>query len=98
MFSDYTDGLVSYLGLSEAQNKKLAYVENNGVVVMKVDDFTPGSRLKDGKRGSVRITSKKRYSGGLFVLDIAAMPYGNGGMYQGLFRTRVLLLTVFLVF
>jgi len=73
---DYTHGLVNYLSASDAKSKKLAYVQN-GVVVMKVDGTTPGSKLKNGKRDSVRISSKKRYDGGLFVLDVIAMPYGN---------------------
>ncbi len=85
VFSDYTNGLVHFLSKSDAKSKKLAYVEN-GVVVMKVDDSTPGSRLKNGKRDAVRISSKKRYNRGLFVLDLAAMPYGKAGTYRGSFR------------
>ncbi|KAF8329333.1 concanavalin A-like lectin/glucanase domain-containing protein [Cantharellus anzutake] len=73
---DPTHGLVNYLGRTDAMKKRLAYVDN-GVVVMKVDDTTPGHKLRHGKRDSVRIATKKRYGGGLFVLDIGSMPYGD---------------------
>lgn len=52
----------------------LAYVRDDGVVVMKVDDTTV---LREGEhRKSVRIHTKKQYNGGLFIFDLIRMPMG----------------------
>ena len=75
--SDPTKGMVNYLSQSNAQSARLAYVDGNGVAVMKVDDTTD---LAQGKyRDSVRIATQKRYDGGLFVLDAETVPFGWGG-------------------
>ena len=52
----------------------LAYVRDDGVTVMKVDDTTV---LREGEhRKSVRIHTKKQYNGGLFLFDLIKMPMG----------------------
>ncbi|KAF8757738.1 WD domain, G-beta repeat [Rhizoctonia solani] len=74
--SDPTNGNVNYLTKSDAFSKKLAYVQDNGTVIMKVDDTTWVS--SGGNRNSVRIASSKSYTQGLFVLDVETMPHGCG--------------------
>ncbi|KAI0773314.1 glycoside hydrolase family 16 protein [Trametes elegans] len=69
---DPTHGLVNYLPQNQAS--KLAYVQDDNTVVMAVDDFSDVP--VGGKRDSVRISSKKAYSDGLFILDVYAMPHG----------------------
>ena len=52
----------------------MAYVRDDGVAVMKVDDTTV---LREGEhRKSVRIHTKKQYNGGLFLFDLIKMPMG----------------------
>jgi len=71
---DPTHGYVNYVDETTAQNAELAYVDSTGVAILAVDDthnVAPGSN-----RDSVRIGSKKSYDGGLFIVDLAAMPYG----------------------
>ncbi|KAJ7696559.1 glycoside hydrolase family 16 protein [Mycena rosella] len=71
---DPTHGNVNYLSKSEATAKGLAYVQNDGTTVLAVDSK---SVLKPGiNRDSVRISSPKSYSQGLFIADIYAMPHG----------------------
>ncbi|KZP01551.1 glycoside hydrolase family 16 protein [Calocera viscosa TUFC12733] len=71
--SDPTNGLVNYLDASDAWNAGLVNTTANQAS-MKVDDTT---WLSQGQpRNSVRISTKKTYGGGLFILDIDAMPYG----------------------
>jgi hypothetical protein len=71
--ADPTEGQVKFLSKSAASKAKLAYVQN-GMAVMKVDDTTI---LNSGQnRNSVRLVSKKQFNTGLFIFDIAAMPYG----------------------
>jgi hypothetical protein len=73
-FDDPTHGLVQYTTREEALDSGLAYVRDDGVVVMKVDDTTV---LQEGEhRKSVRIHTKKRYNGGLFIFDLIKMPMG----------------------
>ncbi|KAG8742443.1 hypothetical protein FRC10_001410 [Ceratobasidium sp. 414] len=74
--TDPTNGNVNYLAKSDAISKQLAYVESDGTVVIKVDDtnwVSPGAN-----RDSVRISTSEGYTGGLFVLDVQAMPHGCG--------------------
>ncbi|KAI5830114.1 glycoside hydrolase family 16 protein [Schizophyllum commune Tattone D] len=72
--ADPTHGSVNYQDKSSAQSKNLAYVQDDGAFVMAVDDQT---QLSVGdKRDSVRISSKKSYTQGLFIADIWAMPHG----------------------
>ncbi|KAF8609286.1 WSC-domain-containing protein [Ceratobasidium sp. AG-I] len=73
-FTDPTNGQVDYLSQSDATDAGLAYVQSDGVAVMKVDNT---SKLGSGeKRKSVRIHSNKQYNTGLFVVDILQMPFG----------------------
>jgi len=73
-FDDPTHGLVQYTTQEEATNAGLAYVRDDGVAVIKVDDTTV---LQEGEhRKSVRIHTKKQYNGGLFLLDLIKMPMG----------------------
>ncbi|KAG6918971.1 hypothetical protein DXG01_010210 [Tephrocybe rancida] len=72
--ADPTRGSVTYQGKADAVNKHLAYVQDDGTTVLAVDDTTV---LAKGKpRDSIRISSKKKYNGGLFVADFFAMPHG----------------------
>lgn len=71
---DPTHGLVNYLNKQDATSKKLAYVQDDGTTVLAVDNTT---RLNSGeKRNSVRISSQKKFDGGLFIADFWAMPHG----------------------
>ncbi|KAG9093852.1 hypothetical protein FRC06_011353 [Ceratobasidium sp. 370] len=74
--ADPTNGNVNYLAKPDAISKKLAYVESDGTIVMKVDDTNWVSA--GANRDSVRISSSKSYTGGLFVLDVQSMPHGCG--------------------
>ncbi|KAF9785076.1 glycoside hydrolase family 16 protein [Thelephora terrestris] len=54
--------------------KGLVYVENNGKVVMRGDNYT---WLAAGvNRASVRISSVPQYNTGLFILDLDRVPWG----------------------
>lgn len=71
--SDPTNGAVNYQNAESAKAKGLAVVKD-GQIVLSVDDTT---ELPLGaKRDSVRISTKKTYTGGLFIADFAAMPFG----------------------
>jgi len=70
---DPTHGLVNYQTKEAAIEKKLAVVEN-GTIILAVDS---SSKVPvGGSRDSVRMQSPKRYTHGLFIADIQAMPYG----------------------
>ncbi|KAF9533566.1 family 16 glycosyl hydrolase [Crepidotus variabilis] len=71
---DPTDGFVNFVNASTAFSQGLAYVASNGTVVMQADDFTtlPLGTYRD----SVRITSIKTYTTGLFILDLNKAPWG----------------------
>lgn len=72
--SDPTHGSVKYQPMEAAIQKKLAFVGDDGIVTLAVDDTTT---LGDGEnRDSVRITSVKKYDNGLFIASFSAMPYG----------------------
>ncbi|GJJ07793.1 hypothetical protein Clacol_001998 [Clathrus columnatus] len=71
--SDPTHGNVHYVNQQDALSLGLVQVEKN-VTTIKVDDTT---QLSSGQnRNSVRISSKKRVTGGLVVANISAMPTG----------------------
>ncbi|THV02493.1 glycoside hydrolase family 16 protein [Dendrothele bispora CBS 962.96] len=71
---DPTHGLVDYQSKGDAVDKGLAYVQGDGTAVLKVDNST---WLGSGQnRASVRISTKKKYNGGLFIADIYTMPHG----------------------
>ncbi|THV04929.1 glycoside hydrolase family 16 protein [Dendrothele bispora CBS 962.96] len=73
---DPTHGTVHYVERDVAFNNSLAYVQDDGIVVMKGDDtnwLAPGEN-----RSSVRISSQALYNTGLFVLDVNRAPWGCG--------------------
>ncbi|KAG8986025.1 hypothetical protein FRB90_004258, partial [Tulasnella sp. 427] len=75
-FADPTHGNVNYVKSSDAFSRGLAYVDNNGLAVMKIDNTN--TIAAGGNRDSVRISSKNAYSSGLLVLDVDSMPFGCG--------------------
>lgn len=75
-FADPTHGNVQYLPQDKATAAGLAYVQDDGTVVMKVDNTN--TYPSGGQRPSVRISSKNSYTEGLIVLDVQSMPYGCG--------------------
>ncbi|PPQ69266.1 hypothetical protein CVT24_000072 [Panaeolus cyanescens] len=73
-WDDPTAGAVTYVNRTVAFEKKYAYVDDNGKVIMK-PDIT--SHLPLGAhRESVRINTWKLYTGGLFILDLNRAPWG----------------------
>ncbi|KAK1233569.1 hypothetical protein PQX77_003255 [Marasmius sp. AFHP31] len=71
---DPTNGRVDYINVDESYGRRLVYVQDDGVVIMKGDNTT---WLNDGEyRKSVRISSYKQYNTGLFILDINRAPWG----------------------
>ncbi|RDB23668.1 hypothetical protein Hypma_008985 [Hypsizygus marmoreus] len=72
--ADPTHGNVKYQSKSNAIAKRLAFVQDDGTTVLAVDDKT--TLPVGGKRDSVRISTKKKYNGGLFIADIFSMPHG----------------------
>jgi len=74
--SDPTHGTVTYVNESFAFANGLAYVEDDGTVIMKGDNTTT---LSEGQyRNSVRISSVTQYNTGLFILDLNRAPWGCG--------------------
>ncbi|KAF5358654.1 hypothetical protein D9758_007724 [Tetrapyrgos nigripes] len=79
---DPTHGFVQYQPEDVAKSQSLAVVGEDGVVTLSVDDkSTPpqGTTVSDDnpyKRSAVRITTKKRYNGGLFIANFSMMPDG----------------------
>ncbi|KAI0697837.1 glycoside hydrolase family 16 protein, partial [Cerioporus squamosus] len=69
--ADPTHGLVKFVDGDEAS--KLAYVQDDGTVVLAVDN---SNDLVNGNRKSVRITTDDSFDRGLFIADIYAMPHG----------------------
>ncbi|KAF7308421.1 GH16 domain-containing protein [Mycena chlorophos] len=71
---DPTHGTVNYLTKSEAVSKGLAYVQSDNTTILAVDSK---SKLSSGQnRDSVRISSPKSYTTGLFIADFWTMPHG----------------------
>jgi hypothetical protein len=78
--ADPTNGYVSYVDEITAQNDGLIS-NNNGSIYIGVDS----TNLASGSgRSSVRVSSKKTYNHGLFVLDLAHMPGGICGTWPAL--------------
>ncbi|THH15236.1 hypothetical protein EW146_g5219 [Bondarzewia mesenterica] len=74
--NDPTNGQVNYLSQTDATNAGIAFVQSDNTTVLAVDNT---SQLASGaKRNSVRISSKKTFSKGLFIADFYAMPHGCG--------------------
>ena len=71
--SDPTKGFVTYLDKAAAQNAGLVNIMPTGSVYLGVDHST--QLHEDGPgRSSVRLTSKKYYTNGLFIADFQHMP------------------------
>jgi hypothetical protein len=69
---DPTNGLVNYVDSNTAFSTGLAYVRDDGVAVMRVDNTTT---LQEGQnRNSVRIETNASYGQGLFIMDVLQMP------------------------
>ncbi|CAL1709040.1 unnamed protein product [Somion occarium] len=74
-WDNLTLGDVWWLNASDSFSQKLAYVNDAGHAVMKVDN-TSNVPFNE-KRNTVRITSKDFYSfGSLWVIDLLHIPYG----------------------
>ncbi len=78
--ADPTNGYVTYLDQSDAQNGGLINT-NNGQVYMGVDSTNVAS---GSGRSSVRLSSTKSYNHGLIILDLAHMPGGICGTWPAL--------------
>ncbi|CDO69351.1 Glycoside Hydrolase Family 16 protein [Trametes cinnabarina] len=72
--ADPTHGNVKFVGGDDAA--KLAYVQDDGTVVLAVDDTS--NVPAGGNRNSIRISTKQSWGRGLFIADIYAMPHGCG--------------------
>jgi len=73
---DPTHGFVNYLSKVESNNKLMAgSIKDKECVYLGVDHMTPNAQ---GGRESTRVSSKARYTYGLFVTDIEHMPGGCG--------------------
>ncbi|THU86187.1 putative glycoside hydrolase family 16 protein, partial [Dendrothele bispora CBS 962.96] len=74
---DPTHGFVKYEAQSAAMDQKLAVIDESGVVTLSVDAKTkPPEGVQAFNRSAVRITTKKRYNGGLFIANFSMMPVG----------------------
>ncbi|CCG81318.1 Probable glycosidase C21B10.07 [Taphrina deformans PYCC 5710] len=71
---DPTHGHVQYISRSLAQRHNLTYLGDDGLVYIHSDStsMAPNGRM------SVRISSKRQYTKGLFVLDLHHMPEACG--------------------
>jgi len=70
-----TNGDVNYLGVSEARADKLAYVNDQQRVILKVDNTT--NVLYNDKRNSIRVESHDSYPmGSILIFDAYHLPYG----------------------
>lgn len=76
---DPSSGFVKYLDQRSARSTGLISA-NGGSVYIGVDN----SSTTTTGRPSVRITSKKRYTKGLFILDLAHMPASTCGSWPAL--------------
>jgi len=73
---DPTHGMVNYTDRDTAYSENLVYVTPDNKVIMKGDNDT---WLPSGEyRNSVRISSRKQYNTGLFILDLDHAPWGCG--------------------
>ncbi|PPQ71765.1 hypothetical protein CVT24_006525 [Panaeolus cyanescens] len=71
---DPTHGLVKYVDREVAQRKNYTWVEDDGTVriVADMNSWLPYNTPRE----SVRITTKKLYTTGLFIVDLNRAPYG----------------------
>ncbi|TFY83334.1 hypothetical protein EWM64_g679 [Hericium alpestre] len=74
-WDNLTLGDVWWLDQNTASQQRLAYIDNNGRAVMRVDNTT--TVANNDKRNSVRITSQDSYgAGSLWIADITHLPWG----------------------
>lgn len=72
---DLTSGNVFYVSSSAAGKDKLAYINDAGNAIMKVDNTS--SVTVGNNRNSVRISTKDHYTvGSLWVTDMVHVPFG----------------------
>ena len=71
---DPTHGTVEYVDRAIAQQANLVSIGNNSVI-LSPDSTTV---LNSGGRKSVRLQSKRKFRGGLFIFDASHMPVGCG--------------------
>lgn len=76
-YPDPTNGFVKYQSAIEANSQSLAGYANNAVYLGV--DYTTKNPV--GGRGSVRVNSKKTYSDGLIIADIAHQPAAQCGTW-----------------
>lgn len=72
--TDPTHGFVQYLSQADAQTAGLISQGAGNPAVMSVDHSTILNGTTSQGRKSVRITTQKSWTHGLFVADIAHMP------------------------
>ncbi|KAI9052724.1 hypothetical protein LZ554_003000 [Drepanopeziza brunnea f. sp. 'monogermtubi'] len=77
---DPTDGFVAYSNADSANSSQLAGYLDQGVY-LGVDSTTVNPA---GGRGSTRVESKKTYTHGLFISDIAHMPDSTCGVWPAM--------------
>ncbi|RDL31760.1 uncharacterized protein BP5553_09162 [Venustampulla echinocandica] len=77
---DPTHGFVTYVNSAQATALNLTYTSPNGPAYMGVDHTSVLSSSGPGRK-SVRISSKKSWTHGLFIADIAHMPGGICGTW-----------------
>ncbi|KAK8844602.1 hypothetical protein IAR55_006449 [Kwoniella newhampshirensis] len=74
--TDPSHGLVQYQDWPFAFDQNLAFFTSDGIPGLQADHW---SSLPVGSpRNSVRISSKGLFAGGLFIIDLALMPWGCG--------------------
>ncbi|EIN05171.1 hypothetical protein PUNSTDRAFT_75123 [Punctularia strigosozonata HHB-11173 SS5] len=74
-WDNLTNGDIWWLDAANATQQHLAFVNEAGNAIMKVDNTT--NVPWNDKRNSVRITSKAAYPvGSLFIIDMVHMPFG----------------------
>jgi hypothetical protein len=67
---------VTYVNKSQAFGEGLAFWTADGIPGIQAEHWAT-TNVGDA-RNSVRITSKALYAGGLFIFDVALMPWGCG--------------------
>ncbi|KAG5641388.1 hypothetical protein DXG03_005355 [Asterophora parasitica] len=74
-YDNLTSGDVVWLNRADAFNQGLAYVNNAGNAILKVDNFH--NVAFNQKRNSIRITSQAAYAvGSLWIADMLHIPFG----------------------
>ncbi|KZT70709.1 glycoside hydrolase family 16 protein [Daedalea quercina L-15889] len=76
-YDNTTNGDIVYVSQQNATAQKLAYVNDNGAAIIKVDNtsFVPWNQ----KRDSVRITTADYFElGSVLIMDASHIPYGCG--------------------